>query len=91
MLENKKIKKYIITKNKKTINNYINLNNLDDVVLFDTKLNHLKSLQSEEELIICDDNISRVFIKKRIKRSISENLDLLLQIKQSDYVVHIDH
>lgn len=91
LLENKKIKKYIITKNRKTINNYINLNNLDDVVLFDTKLNHLKSLQSEEELIICDDNISRVFIKKRIKRSISENLDLLLQIKQSDYVVHIDH
>jgi hypothetical protein len=33
-------------------------------------------------LVICDDNISRIFVKKRIKKSLSENLDLLLQIKK---------
>jgi len=33
------------------------------------------------EVIICDDNISRIFVKKRIKRSLSKNLDLMMQIK----------
>jgi hypothetical protein len=32
--------------------------------------------------VICDDNISRIFVKKRIKKSLSENFDLLLQMKK---------
>lgn len=91
LLENKNKKRYIFTKNKKTIQNFLNLNNLDDVIVYETNLNNLKSFVWESELIVCDDNISRVFIKKRVNRSMSKNIDLLLQIKPWDFVVHIDH
>jgi hypothetical protein len=80
-LEDKNIKKFIFTKNKKTVNNFLDLNNLDDVVVFESNLNNLKSFKSKNTFVICDDNISRIFIKKRVKRSISENMDLLMQIK----------
>jgi len=80
-LENKNIAKYIFTKNKKTINNFLNLNNLDDVVVFETDLNNIKSLKNDKLVILSDDNISRIFIKKRVKRTLSENMDLLMQIK----------
>jgi hypothetical protein len=97
LLEDKNInQKYIITKNTKIINNYLNLNNLEDVVVLETSLNNLKSFkvtripnpspdrreENRENIVICDDNISRIFVKKRIKRSLSENLDLALQIKK---------
>lgn len=91
LLENKSIKKYIFTKNKRTISNFLNLNNLEDVIVYETNLNNLKSFKSQDLLVVCDDNISRVFIKKRVKRSISENMDLLMQIKSWDFIVHIDH
>lgn len=91
LLEDKKRKKYIITKNKKTIINFLNLNNLEDVIVLDTTLNNIKSAKNDDFVIVWDDNISRIFIKKRIKRTISENMDLLLQIKPGDYIVHIDH
>lgn len=91
LLEDKKRKKYIITKNKKTIINFLNLNNLEDVIVLNTTLNNIKSAKNDDFVIVWDDNISRIFIKKRIKRTISENMDLLLQIKPGDYIVHIDH
>lgn len=91
LLDNKKANKYIFTKNTKTINNFLNLNNYDDVIIFHSDLNNLKSFKNDNNFVICDDNISRIFIKKRIKRSLSENMDLLMQIKPWDYVVHIDH
>jgi hypothetical protein len=37
--------------------------------------------KNKEKIIICDDNISRIFIKKRLKKSIAKELDLLMQIK----------
>jgi len=81
----------IITKNIRTINNFIDLNNITWVNVIESKLNNLKSFISESDIFIWDDNISRIFIKKRVKRTLSENLDLLMQIKPWDYIVHIDH
>jgi len=83
--------KYIITKNITTIKNFLDLNNLLNIKVIETKLNILKSFKNDKYLFICDDNISRIFIKKRIKRKLSQNLDLLMQIKPWDYIVHIDH
>jgi hypothetical protein len=45
-------------------------------------LNNLKSFRSKKIVVIADDNISRIFIKKRIKRSLSKDLDLMMQIKE---------
>ena len=91
ILEDKKIDKYIFTKNRKTIENFIDLNNLTQVCIYETSLNNLKSFKTKDACIITDDNISRIFVKKRIKRNLSKNLDLLMKIKPWDYIVHIDH
>ena len=91
LIDNNFNKKIIITKNKSTIQNFIEYNNILNIEIIETSLNNLKSFKNEQIIVICDDNISRIFIKKRIKRSISKKLDLLLQIKPWDYIVHVDH
>lgn len=107
LLEVKWVKKYIFTKNRNTIKNFMDLNNLSGIEIFDTNLLNLKSFRlnnhplpppyqgggksQDDIIVICDDNISRIFVKKRIKRSLSKNLDLMLQINPGDYIVHIDH
>jgi len=84
-------KKTIYTKSLWAIKNFIEYNNLHNVEIIETKLNNLKSFRSANEIVICDDNISRIFVKKRIKRNLSKSLDLLLQIKPWDFIVHVDH
>ena len=91
LLESKWIKKYIFTKNRNTINNFLNLNNLSGIEIIETNLLNLKSFKTAREYVITDDNISRIFVKKRIKRSMAKNLDLMMQISPGDYIVHIDH
>jgi hypothetical protein len=54
---------------------------LYDVIIYETKLTNLKSFKSENFIVICDDNISKIFIKRRIKRNLSKDLDLMMQIK----------
>ncbi|MGE4443767.1 MAG: DEAD/DEAH box helicase [Candidatus Altimarinota bacterium] len=81
----------IYTKNDSTLETFLEYNNIQNINLHKTQLNILKSFQSPTEIIICDDNLSKIFVKKRVKKSLSQNLDLLLQIKPGDYVVHIDH
>lgn len=83
--------KLAITKNTKLIDNFVDLNNIDSIKVLFNSSNKLKSFSFANGFVICDDNISRIFVKKRLKRSLSENMDLLLQIKKWDYVVHIDH
>jgi transcription-repair coupling factor (superfamily II helicase) len=81
----------IYTKNPKTINNFIEYNNLTNIEVKESKLNNIKSFQFNNIAYVCDDILNTVFTKKRIKNSISSDLDLLLKIKPWDYVVHIDH
>lgn len=91
ILEEKKFKKYIFTKNVKVINNFLELNNLEEIEVFKTDLNNLKSFKTENIFVFTDDIISKIFVKRRVKRTFSENLDLLMQIKPWDFIVHIDH
>lgn len=81
----------IYTKNDKTISNFLEYNNVENVKTYKTYLNFLKSFKKEDNIVICDDNISRIFVKKRSKKTISSDLDLILQIKPWDFIVHIDH
>ena len=90
-LEEKTSKKYIFTKNLNTIKNFLELNNLENISVFKSDLNNLKSFKIGLNYVFTDDIISKIFVKRRVKRSFSENMDLLLQIKPGDYVVHIDH
>ncbi|MDD5213317.1 MAG: CarD family transcriptional regulator [Candidatus Gracilibacteria bacterium] len=89
LLQNKNVSIY--TKNKKAIENFLKYNEIPNVQVSETKLNNLKSYISVSETIICDDNISRIFVKKRIKKSVLDNFNILSEIKTGDNVVHIDH
>ncbi|MCP4523262.1 MAG: DEAD/DEAH box helicase, partial [Candidatus Gracilibacteria bacterium] len=92
ILNNKQyVQKHIFTKNERVLKNFIEYNNIDQVTLHTSQLNNLKSYQTVDTCVICDDNISRIFIKKRVQKKMSKKLDLLLQIKPGDYVVHVDH
>ncbi len=91
ILKEKKKKLIIYTKNKKTLKNFLDYNNIVWIEIIETNMNNLKSFENDKEIIICDDNISRIFIKKRLKKSIIKELDLLMQIKPWDYVVHLNH
>lgn len=89
ILRTKKVE--IFTKNKKAIDNFLKYNEITWTSVFETKLNNLKSYKKEDEAVICDDNIARIFVKKRIKKSVLDNFNILSEIKSWDNVVHIDH
>jgi len=73
------------------INNFIDYNNLSKIEIHENKINNIKSFEYKKTLVLCDDIINQIFIRKRIKKSLSNDLDLLLKISPSDYIVHIDH
>lgn len=83
--------KVIFTKNKKLIENFTNLNNIQNYTIYESNENLAKSFETNNKIVLCDDNISKIFIKKRVRKNFSSNLDLLLKISSWDYIVHIDH
>jgi hypothetical protein len=52
LLQDKSKTKFVITKNKKTINNFLNLNNLDEVIVVETTLNNIKSIKNDSFVIV---------------------------------------
>ena len=91
ILKEKKI--FIYTKNRKTIDNFIDYNELNkDIKIKEISWNFLKSFElKSKNKIICDDILWKIFIKKRINKNISADIDLLLKINIWDFVVHVDH
>ena len=81
----------VYTRTTKTIKNFLEYNNLENIKTYETNLNNLKSYSDKKNIFICDDIISNIFTKKRLKKNLSADLDLLLKIKTWDLVVHIDH
>gem|GEM_PF-928861 len=79
----------VYTKNAPKIHNFLEYNSLSCMVI-ETKIS-LESFQTPEKYVICDDCLSKIFIKKRLKKSAAQNIDLLLHIKPGDYVVHMEH
>ena len=48
--------------------------------------------KKKQYVFLADDILSRIFVRQRIqRRSVSSDIDLLLQIHPGDYVVHRDH
>jgi hypothetical protein len=71
LFENKQFShKKVYTKNIKALQNFIEYNNFDEVEIIETKLNILKSFQTSNSFYLCDDNLSRIFVKKRVNRKI---------------------
>lgn len=81
----------IYTKNTSTLETYLQYNLLEHIKLIPSTLHILKSFQTEHTIVICDDILSKIFVKKRVKKKISEDIDLMLQITPGDYIVHREH
>ncbi len=91
ILSSEKNKPLIYTKNTNTITNFIEYNSLPQLRVHEATWNSLKSFSHKSSLVICDDILGKIFIKKRINKSLAADLDLLLKITPWDFVVHIDH
>ena len=91
--KNNRIKIY--TRHTGMIEEFLKENNFWHIETVSVKNHLLTSFKYEEKkeahLIICDDIISKIFIKRRVQKKLSADIDLLLKIKNGDYVVHIDH
>lgn len=86
-----KWKKIIYTKSKKVLIDYLEMNNIKNVDVLSKKIKSSSFKISDKICFIFDDIISKIFVKKRVKKSLTKEFDLLLEIKNWDFVVHIDH
>lgn len=91
ILQDKEKETYIFTKNVKIIENYRDYNRLSGVKILQSRSSYTKSFETSSLRVICDDILNTIFVRKRIKKSMSGSIDLLLNIQDGDYVVHIDH
>ena len=91
ILNDTQIKNYIFTKHSKLITEFIQLNNIGHTEL--VRLDHplSESFRIEDSQILCDDILAPLFIRRRKKKNLSHDIDLLLRISEDDFVVHRDH
>jgi transcription-repair coupling factor (superfamily II helicase) len=88
----------IYTKFIKTIRDFLEFHGLSTISIHEISQGGLESgeigispLQSSPLHIISDDILGKIFVKTRSKRSVAKNIELLLELKPGDYVVHRDH
>lgn len=88
-LKNKNVNIY--TRYPDMMQEFLDDNHLPTRTITRVKSHLYKSFSHHSNIYICDDVIEKIFIKKRVKRKLSADIDLLLKIQSGDYVVHIDH
>lgn len=85
----------VYTRHIKTIEEFLQSNNFWHIQIHKVQTHLLSSFSYQNNKIsqnyICDDILWKIFIKKRIKKNLSAEIDLLLKIQNGDYIVHIDH
>lgn len=82
---------HFYTKHTKALRNFLEYNNLSSGKIEEVQIGGLDSFAIGDEYFIADDILGDIFIRNRTKKSIAKNLDLLLEIRQNDFVVHRDH
>ena len=94
-LSDEKLRVTIYTKNRKTVERFCDYNDIMCPEIIDANISGAESFSfpdgKKKHLILADDVVGNVFVQKRYKRTLAKNLDLLLQIKPGDYVVHVEH
>ena len=95
-LWNPKYEIHIYTRHLNTLQEFLRENSFSHISLQSVKTHLLSSFcipikQEKKRVYICDDILSKIFIKKRIRKKLSADIDLLLKIQNGDYIVHIDH
>ncbi len=91
LLKIKSNKINIYTKNIQTIKKFLNHHNFFVKDIYEIYKINLQSFFYKDKFFICDDILENIFIKQRHKKPVSKNINLLLHIKQWDFVVHKNH
>lgn len=82
---------HIYTKHKKLLSEFLTLNSIEWVTIIGIEHPLTESFSYGIETVLCDDILGTLFVKKRSKKKLSQDIDTLLKIQSGDYVVHIDH
>ena len=82
---------YIYTRYASMIGEFLSKNTLTHIPIIEVKNHLLSSFNYKHNYFIADDVIQKIFIKRRLKKKLSADIDLLLKIRTGDFVVHIDH
>lgn len=82
---------HFYTKHTKALKNFLEYNNLVPQTVEEVSIGGLQSFAIGDTYFVTDDILGDIFIRNRTKKSIVKNLDLLLEIRPNDYVVHRDH
>ncbi len=96
-IEQSKNKVSIYTRYQKMLEEFMRDNNLQVQKIESIASTWYTSFQQSNQkdeivsIFISDDVIQKIFIKKRLKKKLSADIDLLLKIQSWDYIVHIDH
>ena len=92
LLTEKKYRCHIYTKHTQMIGSFLQDNSLLHVAVHSMKCPYFTSFSyKHRDFYISDDILQKLFIKKRLKKKLSADIDLLLKIQSGDYIVHIDH
>jgi len=95
ILRDTTIDTHIYTRYQKTILDFLEYNSITGIRVTEVSSSKLMSgLWTDDtgkHLIIADDILGQIFVKKRTKKSIAKHLDLLLTLKPGDYIVHREH
>ncbi|MFZ2255507.1 MAG: CarD family transcriptional regulator [Patescibacteria group bacterium] len=95
ILRDTTIDTHIYTRYQKTILDFFEYNSITGIRVTEVSSSKLMSgLWTDDtgkHLIIADDILGQIFVKKRTKKSIAKHLDLLLTLKPGDYIVHREH
>lgn len=89
----------ILTRYTDTVRTFLRENGLSHIPLQSVTSRQLESANIPENaafphppmMLIADDIIGKIFVKKRKPQSLAKNLDLLISLTPGDYVVHRDH
>jgi transcription-repair coupling factor (superfamily II helicase) len=96
VLRDTNIEIQIYTRYLRTIEDFMQYNGITGISVREVSSSRLMSgmwtdASNKKHLIIADDLLSQIFVKKRTKKSIAKHLDLLLTLKPGDYIVHREH
>jgi transcription-repair coupling factor (superfamily II helicase) len=79
------------TKHTKALANFLEYNNLTSGGINELAILGIQSFVIGDVYFVADDVLGDIFIRNRTKKSIAKNLDLMLEIRPGDYIVHRDH
>ncbi len=96
VLRDTNIEIQIYTRYLRTIEDFMQYNGITGISVREVSSSRLMSgmwtdASNKKHLIIADDLLSQIFVKKRTRKSIAKHLDLLLTLKPGDYIVHREH